>query len=141
MQNTSQSLTSKHRFSSTVFFIVQSVFKYFHAVALCQIVYTLRGVTRKEKTRNPKNFFTRVMSSRLIPKKLTTGIVVSDTEDLEATDASDRALTSALCGALQRSWLTSGLGCRCLCLCLMWTTSRNLKNRTRTNNSWMGMVC
>ena len=55
------------------------------------------------------------MSSRLIPKKLTTGIVVSDTEDLEATDASDRALTSALSGALpsmptlkvdERPWLS-----------------------------------
>ena len=56
------------------------------------------------------------MSSRLIPKKLTTGIVrPRDTEDLEATDASARALTSALCGALpsmptlkvdERPWLS-----------------------------------
>ena len=50
------------------------------------------------------------------PKKLTTGIVrPRDTEDLEATDASARALTSALCGALpsmptlkvdERPWLS-----------------------------------
>ena len=55
------------------------------------------------------------MSSRLIPKKLTTGIVVSDTEDLEETDAAARALTSALCGTLpsmptrkvdERPWLS-----------------------------------
>ena len=56
------------------------------------------------------------MSLRLIPKKLTTGIVrPRDTEDLEATDASARALTSALCGALpsmptlkvdERPWLS-----------------------------------
>ena len=71
----------------------------FHAVALCQIVCTLRGVTRNEKTQNPKNFFTRDVVATG-PKKLTTGIVrPRDTEDLEATDASDRALTSALCGA------------------------------------------
>ena len=56
------------------------------------------------------------MSSRLIPKNLTTGIVrPRDTEDLEAPDASARALTSALCGALpsmptlkvdERPWLS-----------------------------------
>ena len=48
-------------------------------------------------------------------KKLRTGIAVSDTEALEATDASDRALTSALFGALpsmptlkvdERPWLS-----------------------------------
>ena len=109
------------------------------------------------------------MSSRLIPKKLTTGIVrPRDTEDLEATDASARALTSALCGALpsmqtlkvdERPWLSLSVpvlavddepaisgtehvqtifGCA---WSAMWTTSRNLRNRTRTNNIRMRMVC
>ena len=76
---------------------------------------TLRGVTRNEKNQNPKNFFTRDVVATGPKKKLTTGIVVSDTEDLEATDASDRVLTSALCGALpsmptllvdERPWLS-----------------------------------
>ena len=67
----------------------------------CQIVYTLRGVTRNEKNSKSEELLHPCDVVATDPKKkLTTGIVVSDTEDLEATDASDRALTSALSGAL-----------------------------------------
>ena len=84
------------------------------------------------------------MSSRLIPKKTHNWHRETTRHRRPATHASDRALTSALCGVLPSMptlKVTSGLGCRCLCLRLMWTTSRNLRNRTRANNIRMRMVC